>query len=152
MEAFVPAQRGRDQIGLIQNSFQDLLQLMVDAIGRIQRDAAIDPDTRPPEAPPLFKYEEIPGQAQLIVEKVLQIDALLDEAVERTIIGKPEPEIFELLKAESDTFEANIEPLLERTQAAEVWIARSAEILDLLASTDLGIPAGEQGAEEDYDD
>jgi hypothetical protein len=147
-----PPWRGRDQIGLIQNSLQDLLHLMVDAIGRIQRDAAIDPASVTPASNRLYTYEEIPDQARVIVRTVMQIDALIDEAIEQTIIGKDESEIFEILKKESDAFVANVEPLVERARDAEVWIARSAEILDLIASNALGLQPDEAQAEEDSDD
>jgi hypothetical protein len=143
------AWKGRDQIGLIQNSLQYLLHLMVDAIGRIQRDAAIDPAAIPPDANRLYKYEEIPDQAREIVRTVMQVDALIDEAIDQTIIGKDESEIFEILKKESDTFVANVEPLVERARDADVWIARSAEILDLIASNALGLQPDEAQAEED---
>jgi hypothetical protein len=94
-----------DHLGLLQNCFQDLLHLMTDAIGRIQRDAAIDPATVGPEAAQsLLKYEEIPRKATEIVTKALQIDALIDEAINETLLGKNEDEIFDSLKSESDLY------------------------------------------------
>jgi hypothetical protein len=149
--AEVPDRRARDQIGLIQNSFQDLLSLMVDAIGRIQRDAAKDPEKLGPGDAPLFKYEEIPFQARAIVHKVLQIDALLDEAIDRTVIGKEESEIFDALEKESDAFLAGVESLTQQTQEAEIWMARTVELLDLIAVNTLGFQPGDDAEEESED-
>jgi hypothetical protein len=143
----------RDNVGLLQNCFQDLLHLMMDVIGRIQRDAAIDPATVGPEAAQfLFKYEEIPHQAKEIVTKTLQIDALIDEAINETLLGKNEDEIFDSLKSESDLYEQSVSTLSDPSQRAKMWIGRAGQVLDLIASRTFGIQASAHQSDEDYSD
>ena len=74
----------RDYVGMLQDCFQGMLQQMTDLLGRIQRDAAIDPSTDPGYV--LFKYEEIPEAAKMLVHQVMVIDAIIDEAAEKTDI------------------------------------------------------------------
>jgi hypothetical protein len=142
------SQKARDHVGLLQLCFQDLLHAMVDTIGRIQRDAAVDPSEVEPERI-LFRYDEIPNDAKDIVRRVLQIDALLDEAADSTLLGKTEDEIFEQLKTESDAYEQSAATLSERTEEASRWIARAGRMLDLIASRTLEIQSGDDNSEED---
>jgi hypothetical protein len=141
------SQKARDHVGLLQLCFQDLLHAMVDTIGRIQRDAAVDPSEVEPGRI-LFRYDDIPNDAKDIVRRVLQIDALLDEAVGTTLLGKKEDEIFEELKAESDTYAQNAATLSAMTEEAARWISRAGRMLDLIASRTLEIQSGDDDAEE----
>jgi hypothetical protein len=142
------SQKSRDHVGLLQLCFQDLLHAMVDTIGRIQRDAAVDPSEVEPGRI-LFKYDEIPNDAKDIVRRVLQIDALLDEAAATTLLAKTEDEIFDELKTESDAYIQNTATLAARTEEAARWIARAGRMLDLIASRTLEIQSTDDDAEED---
>lgn len=121
----------RDLVGLLQFSFQDLLQVMIDTIGRISRDAAIDPELN--VGYQLFKYEEIPNTAEEIVSKCLMIDALIDEAQENTLLSKDLPEIFDTLKSLSNTYEEKVKSLNEELEDARVWMEKVNKVIDVVS-------------------
>lgn len=121
----------RDIVGLLQFSFQDLLQVMIDTIGKISRDAAIDPSMN--VGYQLFEYKEIPSAAEEIVAKCLLIDALIDEAEENTLLSKEMPEIFKIIKDLSDTYEEKVRSLNEELEEAEVWMKKVNKVIDVVS-------------------
>lgn len=132
----------RDHVGLLQNCFQALLHEMFDILGKIQRDAALDPSTC--TAYTLFTYDEIPAAAKSIVEKVLLIDALIDEAVSTTCLAKEESEIFAALKQESDEYARKIQELPELDKKAELWLGRVNQVLEMITKKALAIEDEEE--------
>lgn len=138
----------RDHVGLLQSSFQDLLRQMYDLIGKIQRDAIYDGEENPEVNYPLFKYEDIPQEAELIIEKVLQIDALIDEADETTYLGKPEPEILNLLEEQSKEYENDVLALSEECNKGNRWLNQITKMLDVIAEN----TSWTQTCDDDEDD
>lgn len=137
----------RDHVALLQFSFQDLLLVMTDTIGRISRDAAIDPEAN--VGYPLFKYEEIPNTAEEIVSKSLLIDALIDEAKETTFLDKSPTEIFQTLKELSDTYEEKVQNLDSELEEADVWMGKIHQVIDVVSKN---TPWLSQTREDDDDD
>lgn len=132
----------RDYVGLLQDCFQGMLQQMTDLLGRIQRDAAIDPSTDPGYE--LFKYEEIPEAAKMLVHQVMVIDALIGEAEEKTNLGSDPSKVLEELKAESDAYERGIAELPEMDAKAELWLGRVNNVLEMVSQKVLGLEDEEE--------
>ena len=132
----------RDYVGMLQDCFQGMLQQMTDLLGRIQRDAAIDPSTDPGYV--LFKYEEIPEAAKMLVHQVMVIDAIIDEAAEKTNLGSDPSKVLAELKAESDAYERGISELPEMDAKAELWIGRVNNVLEMVSQKVLGLEDEEE--------
>ena len=122
----------RDHVQLLQTMFQDQLQAMTDVIGNIQNFAHLDPKDFP--FGKSYTYDQIPKDAQLIIEKALIIDKLVDEANETTYLGKSIPEILELLKIESDNYEQKLAELDEYKNKGEKWLEKIHQLMGFLTS------------------
>lgn len=145
-----PPKRLRDHVGLIQNQFSELFELIWGTIAFIQRDAATDPTS--PDAPPdLYSYDRIPESAKRIVEKVLVVDALLDEAETTTCLGRDREEIVRDLKREGDDYERSVAELVNIDRRAEQWLERVSKLSGLVAGASLGIEEVEEEEEEEED-
>jgi hypothetical protein len=129
----------RDHIDLIQKQFQELLTVMIDAIGLIQRDAAVDPTKPRPDGRLLMTYDQIPDKAKQVVAHTLRIDALIQEAIDKTLLGEGEEEILASLKKESDEYKEGVESLSEENMKAEVWIDRMKSLMDVVMTQTFGV-------------
>jgi hypothetical protein len=133
-----PTRKIRDHIGLIQQQFQGLLEVMKDALGLIQRDAPFGPDNPPPDGRVLMTYDQIPGIAKQIIAHTLRIDALIQEAMETTLLCEEEDSILVSLKKESDEYKENVESLSEQNTEATIWIERMRSLLDVITTQTFG--------------
>ena len=116
----------KDHIGLIQNAFGELLTKMFSSIETIQRDANSNSDNSNIQ-------NQVLKMATEIVEKVKQVDALIDEANEKTFIGKDTYEIENSLRQKSEEYEKEVLTLGEQTNKAEILLDRIKEMLDVIA-------------------
>ena len=123
----------RDHVQLLQTMFQDQLHAMTDVIGNIQNFAHLEPNDLP-IGMYSYTYDQIPKDAQLIIEKALIIDKLIDEANETTYLGKSIPEILELLKIESEAYEQKLGELDEYKNKGEKWLEKIHQLMGFLTS------------------
>lgn len=115
----------RDHVGLLQDTFQQYLQAIIDSIGRIWRDAGNQNNA--------FTYEDIPKSAQCIIFQALRIDALIDEAKNSTYLSKPIPEILESIKELSAQNIETTKSLENEIADAESMMLKMNAILDTVA-------------------
>ena len=119
----------KDHVGLLQDSFEEVLNLMFTTITAINRDAAPGNANNDPNQ---LKFDQLPGLADQIVKKVKAIDALIDEADQETCIGKDVKEIKESLAEKSAEYEHKVQELEPNCEAARKWIVRIKEMLDVI--------------------
>ena len=136
----------RDNVGLLIDSFQVLLQMMIDLIGKISRDAAIDPNLN--VGYQLYKYDDIPGDSERIISQFLRIDALIDEAQE-TFLGKEMPEILSTLKDLSSKYEEKVKSLDNELAQGKSMMDKINQIMDVVARN---TPWMQQNIEEEEED
>ncbi|KAH0794914.1 hypothetical protein GPJ56_001191 [Histomonas meleagridis] len=105
---------------------------MTNVIGNIQNFAHIDPKDFPPGI--AYTRDQIPKDAQSIIEKALIIDKLIDEANETTYLGKPMAEILELLVLESNEYEEKLSELDEYKIKGERWLEKIHQMMGFLTS------------------
>ena len=99
---------------------------MFSSIETIQRDANSNSDNSNIQ-------NQVLKMATEIVEKVKQVDALIDEANEKTFIGKDTYEIENSLRQKSEEYEKEVLTLGEQTNKAEILLDRIKEMLDVIA-------------------
>lgn len=118
----------KDHVGLLQDSFENLLRAMFESIGNIQRNANSNPSQDQD-----FTFDKLPSIAEDIVYKVKQIDMLIDQANEQTCIGQDITEIQQSLREKSAEYEKDVASLKDRCDQAEKWLERIRQMLDVIA-------------------
>ncbi|KAH0790662.1 hypothetical protein GPJ56_005403 [Histomonas meleagridis] len=121
------ASKLQDHVGLLHDSFDDLLKTMFSMI------SAIQDETNKAENPNQIQFDQLPSLAERIVKKVQSIDILIDETIEETFLGKDIEEIKELLALKITEYEDNVMSLQNNCRAAEQWIGRIQQMLDVIA-------------------
>ena len=116
----------RDHVGLLQDSFGELLETMFSTIRVIQ----IDSDGNQPVN---TKMENLPEYAEQIIRKVKEIDAIIDEANKETCIGKNINEIVESIEQKSEEYDQEVNELTVYCDEAEIWLKRIKEMLNVIA-------------------
>ena len=120
----------KDHVGLLHDSFDDLLKTMFSMVSAIQDDASSQNQI---ENPNQIQFDQLPSLAERIVKKVQSIDTLIDETIEETFLGKDIDEIKELLTLKITEYEDNVMSLQDNCKMAEQWIARIQQMLDVIA-------------------
>ena len=122
--------KNEDHITLLQNYFEDLLKIMFSTIQSIQNDAGVTPSQDSNQ----IQYDQLPTLAENIVEKVADIDKLIDRTYKETFLGKETSEIKELLLEMTVQYEKDVMELSDKCKQAEQWIGKIHQMLGVIAN------------------
>lgn len=119
-----------DHVGELQKEFDELLTLMFTTISNIQRDAAAPSSSNDSNQ---IKFDQLPQLADQIVEKTKKIDSIIDQANEKTCIGKDIQDIKVIFNKQAESYEKEVIELGESCEEAEKWLKRIHQMLGVIA-------------------
>ena len=123
----------RDHVGMLQDAFAELLTTMFQSINWINANATLPQDNPNPNDPKQASFDQIPLQAQQVINRVKEIDALIDEANSQTCIGKEIDDIKAAIQEQSDEYDRQVGELSSKCEEAEKWLQRIHQMLDVIA-------------------
>lgn len=124
----------KDHVSLIQEAFEDLLDTMFNAISSINRDAVRSEHTNDPNQ---LRFDQLPALADQVIERVKNVDAVINEADAKSCIGKDVEEVRAELAEKTQEIDAKRQALRPQCEEAEVHIERIEYILDRIVKSSL---------------